>query len=277
MIQRKFIIGSEWLYYKIYTGPSTAENILVDIYSDINKMIRNSLIDCFFFIRYQDPDYHIRIRLHVTKTDKLSDVCQIMCSCLEGYVKHYIVHKVEIDTYSREIERYGLRDICNCEHLFYKDSDFIIKFLKGIKCENNERWLISMGFMYNIMEAIGFSIDDMIKFTNKMADGYYYEMYGQDKIPSKNLNKLYRDKRIDITTLFNMRDKLKWWIEQRKYIMTEVQSYKNGISEEVIGSLIHMHFNRMFRTRQRLIEMVIYYYLHKFLVSEKARGCLLFT
>ena len=47
------MIGSEWLYYKIYSGPRTVENILVEIYPKIKKLIDESLIDSFFYIRYQ--------------------------------------------------------------------------------------------------------------------------------------------------------------------------------------------------------------------------------
>lgn len=271
MLQRKFIIGSEWLYYKIYSGPRTAENILVDIYPRIKKLIDDSLIDSFFFIRYQDPDYHLRVRLHLTKTESMGEVCHVMYCCLNGYVEHFIVHKIELDVYNRELERYGQMNMLNCEHMFYMDSDFIMRYLKKTKCANDERWLVAIGYIYNMTDSAGYSLDDKIRFTKTMADGYYTEMYGQDSEPSKKLNKLYRDKRAVITSMFRAGGKPSWWRKQEKYIRSGIKNFKGGIEEDVLASIIHMHVNRMFRTKQRLVEMVLYYYLHKFLESEKGR------
>ena len=154
-LQRKFMIGSEWLYYKIYSGPRTVENILVEIYPKIKKLIDESLIDSFFYIRYQDPDYHLRVRLHLVRTDKTGEVCRVMYHCLNGYVEHFIVHKIELDIYNREIERYGQRNMQNCEHMFYMDSDFILWHLMKTKCGNDERWLVAIGYIYNMTDEAG--------------------------------------------------------------------------------------------------------------------------
>lgn len=45
------MIGSEWLYYKIYSGPRTVENILVEIYPKIKKLIDDSLINSSLIIQ----------------------------------------------------------------------------------------------------------------------------------------------------------------------------------------------------------------------------------
>jgi len=67
-IQRSFIIGSEWLYYKIYTGPKTSDLVLTDIIKPVvANLIANDTIDSWFFIRYNDPKHHIRVRFHYNK------------------------------------------------------------------------------------------------------------------------------------------------------------------------------------------------------------------
>lgn len=270
-LQRKFMIGSEWLYYKIYSGPRTVENILVEIYPKIKKLIDDSLIDSFFYIRYQDPDYHLRVRLHLVRTDKTGEVCRVMYHCLNGYVEHFIVHKIELDIYNREIERYGQKNMQNCEHMFYMDSDFILWYLMNTKCGNDERWLVAIGYIYNMTDEAGYSLADKIRFTKKMADEYYSEMYGRDNEPAKKLNKLYRDKRAVITSVFWGCGQYSWWTKQKKYIRLGILTFQGTINEEVLASMIHMHVNRLFRTKQRLVEMVLYYYLHKFLESENGR------
>lgn len=69
MENRTFIPGSEWIYFKIYTGIKTADTILKnELYNFAREMKEKSLIDKWFFIRYTDPDFHIRLRLHLKET-----------------------------------------------------------------------------------------------------------------------------------------------------------------------------------------------------------------
>ena len=66
--QRTFIIGDNWLYYKIYTGAKTSELILTEsIRPVVEELLKNNIIQKWFFIRYSDPHYHIRIRIYLNK------------------------------------------------------------------------------------------------------------------------------------------------------------------------------------------------------------------
>jgi len=68
-VERKtFIPGSEWVYFKLYTGTKTADMILKnEIYEYVNGLLKNDSINQWFFIRYSDPDFHLRLRLHLKK------------------------------------------------------------------------------------------------------------------------------------------------------------------------------------------------------------------
>lgn len=64
--QRNFNIGSEWLYYKFYCGVKTADKLLTEVIKPLTEELQTKqLIDKFFFIRYTDPDLHIRLRFHL--------------------------------------------------------------------------------------------------------------------------------------------------------------------------------------------------------------------
>ncbi|WP_127138032.1 thiopeptide-type bacteriocin biosynthesis protein [Flagellimonas oceanensis] len=66
---RNFALGSEWLYYKIYIGPQTGDALLSQAIKPlVSNLIGRKLIDKWFFIRYTDPDFHIRIRLKISDT-----------------------------------------------------------------------------------------------------------------------------------------------------------------------------------------------------------------
>jgi thiopeptide-type bacteriocin biosynthesis protein len=73
--QRIFIIGDEWLYYKIYSGYKTAETLLIDtIFPLAQLFLQAHWIDNWFFIRYSDPQFHLRIRFHITKNEHIASI-----------------------------------------------------------------------------------------------------------------------------------------------------------------------------------------------------------
>jgi thiopeptide-type bacteriocin biosynthesis protein len=129
-MKRDFCIGSEWLYYKICTGVKTADLILMEkLYPIILDLKEEKTIDKWFFIRYNDPDDHIRIRFNCKTPENISIVIAKMHLVLDELLEENLVWKVQIDTYQREIERYGERSIEDSETLFWHDSEMILQYL----------------------------------------------------------------------------------------------------------------------------------------------------
>jgi thiopeptide-type bacteriocin biosynthesis protein len=63
-IKRSFTIGEEWLYFKIYCGVKTANELLISVVEPlVTKLRKEKKITLWFFIRYSDPEHHLRIRL----------------------------------------------------------------------------------------------------------------------------------------------------------------------------------------------------------------------
>ena len=71
-LKRTFIIGEEWLYYKIYCGNRTSDTILIDVIKPLTEsLLKEKIIDKWFFIRYSDPENHLRVRFHCSNISKL--------------------------------------------------------------------------------------------------------------------------------------------------------------------------------------------------------------
>lgn len=61
-IHRTFIPGSQWVYIKLYTGEKTADDLLIQVIAPVIKKVQKAQhIKKWFFIRYSDPDFHLRI------------------------------------------------------------------------------------------------------------------------------------------------------------------------------------------------------------------------
>ena len=140
-VQRLYIPGDKWLYFKIYTGIKTADNIIAkEIFVIIKRLHKQKIIDKWFFIRYSDPQFHLRIRLLMKDQNQSGEILQLFYSSLIALNKNNMFWKIQLDTYNRELERYGEHLIEEAESVFYADSECILSLIKKISNNDNYRW-----------------------------------------------------------------------------------------------------------------------------------------
>lgn len=283
MNKRTFIFGSEWLYIKIYSGPKTLEDIFVnEIAPELNKLLEEQSIDYYFFIRYQDPQYHMRLRLHLCDVRKIGNIIIFLNKIFEPYISDHIISNLTISIYNREIERYGEKFIEDIERIFSYDSFFIINYLRNNNLDDSQRYLVSMKYIDFLLNRCGFSIDDKIRLCELNSTAYSNELYANLSQVNKQLNLKYRTIRNAITAILNKNYMSGNWIDELNQYLDNITFFTNRYSNlesgikisnfySLLTSLIHMHINRMFRTRQRVNECVIYYMLLKFYRSENAK------
>lgn len=147
-VKRSFIPGSEWLYIKIYTGYRSADNILVDYLLPFVDMLKNKqIIHGYFFVRYTDPYYHIRFRIHISNLFDYGIICQNLEQIFNPCLINGLVWNIQCDTYKRELERYGEDYINEVEKIFCIDSESIIRLIQLVGESINpdeDRWKLSL-------------------------------------------------------------------------------------------------------------------------------------
>lgn len=285
IIKRNFIIGDEWLYYKIYVGPKSSDFILTNVILPITcKLTDENVIDKWFFIRYNDPDLHLRVRFHLTDVKELLKVISFFNKKISPFIDERIVTRIQVDTYKREIERYNEKAIIESEYLFYLDSQCIVSFMDLLEGEEGEefRWLFGFSSIDRLLNDFGFNLKDKTNLLNTMQISYVQE-FNMDKYLRYQLDnkyRIYRDKIISFLESSHDGDselELIWkLLDTRSEKTTEIiNSIKLKLSSEeiflLLRSWIHMNLNRLFRTKQREHELVIYYLLHKHYKSEDGR------
>ena len=81
-MNRVFSLGSEWVYFKIYSGYKIADVILLEYLKEKIELLQSeNIIKKWFFIRYNDSDSHLRIRFQV---DKVNNVFAVQYACVFG-------------------------------------------------------------------------------------------------------------------------------------------------------------------------------------------------
>lgn len=282
-MQRTFITGSEWLYYKIYCGAKTSDILLEETISPLmDKLVREKKIDKWFFIRYHDPEYHIRLRLHFFEIKHIGNVIEDIKSELLPYINNDSIHNVQLDTYQREMERYGSNTVEQAESLFYNDSVCICQAQQLI--ENEETWLLfALKSIDDLLDNFGFSTEKKLSFAMQQMISYKEELK-VDKSINKNLSKKYKKRKSRIHDFLNpfagqqeyaaLNNLLSEKSKKDKPIIREIFGAENDISvveEKLISSLIHMSVNRILRSKQRVYEMLLYDFLARYFRGEIGR------
>ncbi|SDG14486.1 lantibiotic dehydratase [Chitinophaga filiformis] len=259
--QRVFEPGSEWVYFKIFCGAKASDTILLKVVKPvIDFLVKKKMIDRAFFIRYTDPHYHIRFRLHLVDNgvgEQYAAVTKYIYDILHPYLEDKLVWKVQQDTYQREIERYGDEYMLLTEEIFFHDSLSLLACLEEEDFEDDEqiRFLTSVKNMDNWLSLYGLSLEERIAFCTEMSDAFARE-FGRDI--KRQVNAQYQEWRRPVADFLNS--------ERFNYIFAErtVKLACMGLPLDNISSYIHMSMNRWFTTEQRFMEYMAYSFCGKY-------------
>lgn len=285
-VRRSFQPGSEWVFIKMYCGFGESDGILTEYVLALkNELSKEKLIEKWFFIRYNDPDPHIRLRFLLRREDgnlPFQQVVDCINKYLEPLLNNNTVFRIVYDTYERELERYGENKIELCESIFHADSEMTLALLPLFKQTRGShlRWLTGMRGVDYLLAAFRLDIAERITFITKMRDAFLVEFNGYDKLKYK-LDCKYRDYRSRIQDFFdpscnNDRFVHNMLLDRFQSIRILAESIEksqlnNHSLLELLSSLSHMYINRLFPSKQREHEMILYHFLVKYYNSVAKR------
>lgn len=289
-VRRTFIIGDEWLFYKFYCGPKTADIVLTRMIKTLaHQLLTAGDIDKWFFIRYGDPKQHIRVRFHVKTPQALLKTVMAVNNMSKPFIQQDLIWKVQVDSYQREIERYGTRSMDMSETIFYEDSRMIVDMLDMIEGDEGERirWLFGLRAVDSLLENFAYSMEEKYDLVTRLRENFGME-FGMNRSLKQQLEKKFRNDRREITDLLNRnKDEENQMLPLFELIDSKFRAidpivkklltmYDNKtpapfMLNDLIASYSHMLVNRLFKSKQRMQEMVIYDFLHRYYKSEIAR------
>lgn len=258
-------IDNNWIYVKLYVGTEFADSILKELLLKINK----ELYMDWFFIRYWDSDFHLRIRF---KSNKLvqDNLFTEINKCLSSLIRENLIWKIQYENYEPEVERYSSIALNNVEELFCYDSEFYINVINNFYGFPDEKFKIKFAIQ-NIFHLVDdFSLTDEEKYQLFLS--LKKEMFKDQNITSKINIELKKEKSFIQQYLndvfqnnFSDNDSISIYTE------ANVRSFKNKMVIEsilskigrertiiILKSVIHMNLNRCFSSNQNLYEAFIY-------------------
>ncbi|MFN1219663.1 thiopeptide-type bacteriocin biosynthesis protein [Chryseobacterium kwangjuense] len=268
-IQRIFSPGDQWLYYNIFCGYHAADSILTDHLGSLSEsLLSKGMIDQWFFIRYNDPSYHIRYRVRLKDQKHLGLIINTLNGLLESLISDEYIWKLQIDTYTREIERYGASSMEAAEKIFFYDSKNIINILSCLnEDQENIRSLWALKLIDFYLSVFKFSLAEKLAYAEKLRN-YFYGEFRIDKNTKKQFDKLYNENKQVIDAFLNKKTNT---INKRH--MAESASEILRLKEKrlltidfhnLMSSFIHMSLNRLFIGDNRMHELVSYDFIWRY-------------
>lgn len=245
-----YIGDGGWLYFKIYINQVQAKPLLTQYLEPfLEDLFKEQIIKNFFFIKYADPEYHIRLRLQITEPDMISIALQKFRKWFNLLQKNWISFEYNIAQYEREIERYGGSSLIEyAEQYFCYDSQLVIALLQetGKDVEEIEKEKIGIWVMHNLVncfyQGLRANNDFLVKYTDNIK---YKDLFRKNKkeylsaIEDNYIEKFsVKTQRIaaERTNIVRQYAKLIKQVEQQKQL---ANSFDN-----ILLTLIHMFCNR---------------------------------
>ncbi|HRG01693.1 MAG TPA: lantibiotic dehydratase [Bacteroidia bacterium] len=284
---KKTEIKNEWLYYKIYAGPKTCDEILISHINEITStLLKKKDIDSWFFIRYNDPDSHLRFRLHISDLKKINKIKEYIENHLTPLINQYLISEIQTDNYEKELNRYGVNSMQLIEQLFNYDSEFVMNILSSLNEFNEDalRWQIAIKSVDDLLNDFNFNIKDKHILISQLNTAFFNE-HGASKELKIKLDTKYRNLKKQVADVFawkensilhTFNDLFEKRSKSNKPIVNSILflEQKNNLQipiNELIASILHMNLNRLFMGRNRTNEFVVYNLLSRYYKSKLVR------
>ncbi len=286
-VPRLFPPGSDWLYAKLYAGTATADAALRESLGPFaREAVARGWARSWFFLRYGDPAWHLRLRLRAEPERLHGELLPAANALFAELQASGFVWKVQLDTYEREIERYGGPEgIELAEELFGHDSEAVAAMLES--CEGDAgadlRWRLALLGLHRFYDDLGLDLEWRWKLAERARTGFAGR-YQAELLKAPLAERLRREKQT-----------LERWLEgelpeaarpahealerRSQALAPLLAELRRRESEgrltasllELTGSFQHMFINRLTRSAGPEHELVLYDFLSHLYASKLAR------
>jgi thiopeptide-type bacteriocin biosynthesis protein len=280
--QRCLAPGSDWLYLKLFGGLATLDEVLTTTLATIVRDALGSGIAArWFFLRYSDPQRHLRVRFNGDAKRMVTELLPMISERLHPSLKSGKIWQIQMDTYDREIERYGGPEGAHiAEDLFFADSQAILEILQALDGDDGMvyRWRIALLGLDAFLSDFGLDLEAKRAFLGRLRPS---------EAMKRPLGDKFRQSRKDLEALLDSSSKVSGTLEfaraafeRRSDVMRFGIQKLRGLEttgkltldiKDIIPSYLHMHVNRIARSSPNQYEMVLYDFLFRLYDGRLAR------
>lgn len=281
--------GSEWLFLKLYTGMATIDPVLTKtIRPLVSALLQEGLINRWYFVRYRDPDCHLRLRLCGDPQQLCAVVLPRLAAALSPLLETGQVRRMQLDTYEPEYDRYGGEaGLKLSEEIFFQDSQVVLQILNRLVGDASAqlRWQTTLASMATLLRDLFPDVSQRLQVVEAAQRGFFAE-HAVDSKTARQIGARFRVERPALDALMDavetqasgpLMDVLIHRSEHLKSTILQLQCCAvDGVLTAplttIAESYLHMIANRLFRSAARAQEALLYDFLCRLYVSRKVRS-----
>jgi len=263
--------GSDWLYVTL-GGPARGEDALLagPVRSLATDLRASGDADAWFFVRYGEPDRHLRLRLHGDPERLIDRTLPRVARWAARLVAAGERSRFGIETYEREVERYGgPAAMTQVEAVFCADSAAVCALLALVDGHEDRR-----------VELAVLGIDALLRGLEPAA-GQRRSWLGRVAPPPRESGAAWREGKERLRILLAGQAEDGQWAREAGPVLRTLAARARSAAEriaaldaenalhaagaDVVGSLVHLHANRI--GLDRAGERLTLGLLHRALVS----------
>jgi thiopeptide-type bacteriocin biosynthesis protein len=153
--------GSDWLYLKVYCGSTVHDDLIAGPLRELNEfLLAEKLVDHWFFLRYADPEPHLRVRYGGDPAVLIGQLLPVLCNWASALRSKGYCNRFTFDTYEREVERYGgAQGIEVAEAVFCADSVAVETYTKLLiqRASSLDKETLAVLTVDNLLDGFGLS------------------------------------------------------------------------------------------------------------------------
>jgi lantibiotic biosynthesis protein len=256
-------LGSDWLFAKLYCGRGLEDDLIADhIRTLAERVLRSGMADAWFFLRYGDPERHVRVRFRGKPDQLLRELLPEICSWVSELIETGLCRRFVLDTYEREIERFGgPSGTALAETVFAADSQVVINLLHLVQSKSTtlDRTTLAVLTVDTLLEGLGLD-------ASARRDWCWTQVQSR-----REASREYRERGNELRLLLGTPDRLR--LERggsavarnlaqlrtcvaevtRQFIELETCGVLSRPLDDIVQGLIHLHLNRLLGA-DRLLE-----------------------
>lgn len=277
-------LGSDWLYTKLYLGRDRQNDFVAGpLHEFMNRVLEQRYADHWFFIRYTDPDPHLRVRFQGDPDTLLRHLLPALSAWSQTLVADGSIRKLVLDSYDREVERYGgVEGIYVAERIFAADSMCVMDLiaLQAQGALDLPPAILATCTVDDLVSSLGLRMVDRLNLYRTVRQLQENPFRAEER----RLQKRFHEDRkaaqhaigdrswlrtqpggVDLDACLKVRAESLGPLAAQLHATAAHQKLTRSTTSSV-ASYIHMHCNRLFGT-DRLMEYEAMYYLQRTLES----------
>ncbi|MCX4242641.1 lantibiotic dehydratase [Paraliomyxa miuraensis] len=286
--QAVLVPGSSWLQINVFAGGRTIDALLVGpVLEALGELDATSHLRRWFFVRYDDPDRHLRLRLEGEPRWLSREAWPHLLQVLSPHAEAGAVHRIQADTYARELDRYGgMLGIEAAESIFCADSTAALAMLRLGPCGHEAQVQRMLASLDALARDLGLRTLEQRLAVAQQCRSRFIDEHADPAAMRRELGRRYRTLRPACEALgadpppVAVAELEGVLAERGRAIAAALARLREadpshvllGEPARLLPSYWHMHLNRLQSHPSRTLETVLYAFLTRLYAARRARS-----